>query len=514
LRTDDYAKLIVDAASVESKRNIYYLMPFAERLSFVAQQFRALNLVWALAKTGKIRKQTNVAVIGAGLAGVTAACALAVYGCGISVFERAKTTMPRQRETRHRMVHPEINFWPESELLTHTTSLPILEWYFSDCANVIDVIERQRKRIVSNSGGLLQFHWEHTVGSASTVRRPEEDLVSVRSQPASPDLYHVAIVAVGFQEDREYLKIEPVDYWREDNLERDEYSAKFKYFVISGCGDGGMIDALRCAYSFGRGELAIEVAEKICGTSLVKSILDAERAYSDIRPLRYTEIVKRIMTESEFSDINALLEENRKKTPGLVRLVDNVLTAPSNSKAAPIHKVMVYYQLATGVIDFQNTQLKQGATDDTYLIDGTPFRKDETKFIVRHGADPITDGFFSERDLEEFKFKQKYLSKYNFSSLPHGEYEIAKPFPAYDPNSSEFVEDRQPLAEEALRRINRNDTLQISAEEVQSADNKTVRRFTAFYDKPLRFKPPKLFGVPVNYFDSAEVPVAGPADGA
>ena len=67
------------------------------------------------------------------------------------------------------------------------------------------------------------------------------------------------------------------------------------------------------------------------------------------------------------------------------------------------------------------------------MIDGTPFRKDETKFIVRHGADPITDGFFSERDLEEFKLKQKYLSKYNFSSLPDGEYEIAKPFPAYIP---------------------------------------------------------------------------------
>jgi threonine dehydrogenase-like Zn-dependent dehydrogenase len=48
-------------------------------VNFAAQQNRALNLIWALAKDGRLQPDDRVAVIGAGLTGLTAAAGLIAH---------------------------------------------------------------------------------------------------------------------------------------------------------------------------------------------------------------------------------------------------------------------------------------------------------------------------------------------------------------------------------------------------------------------------------------------------
>jgi hypothetical protein len=500
LRSTDYAKLVIDAASLESRQNVYYLMPFAERLSFVAQQLRALNLVWALAKIGKIRPQSSVAVVGAGLAGVTAGCALAAYGCRVSVFETAEATMLRQRQTDHRIVHPEINAWPDPEVLTHTTALPMLDWYFNICSDAIKLIDDQRKQIVAACGGRLTFICEHTVRDAHPIRRLQEDLVSIESVPRCEELFHLALIAVGFDADREYLDLSPIDYWMADNLETDSQKTKFDNIVISGCGDGGMIDALRCAYSFDKGDLAIVLAGKISKTTLWPDMVDAEVGYLDTRQHSYQRVVDKILYDPEYADVNSMLDAKLRKKPGFVRLLDKVFATPASSKAAPIHKLMVYYAIERGTIIFKNTQLNRTAKEGIYEIDGVPFGNDKVKFVVRHGADPAVGHFLNQQELAAFKEKQKYLSKYNFSAIPPTDYKAAPPFPAFNPSDQAFVNHRRELAEDALRGINKNDSVHLALNELS---------YTAFHEGYLRFQPQTLFGVEVNYIDSEQLPVAG-----
>ena len=66
-------KDILALMAVDEKKypNVYFIGGRATRLTFLSQQQRALNLVWALAREGKLQPDTRLAVIGGGLAGVT-----------------------------------------------------------------------------------------------------------------------------------------------------------------------------------------------------------------------------------------------------------------------------------------------------------------------------------------------------------------------------------------------------------------------------------------------------------
>lgn len=58
------------------------------RLTLLAQQVRALNLVYALACEDYLRQGKHIAVVGGGPAGLTAARAAAHLGAVVKVFER------------------------------------------------------------------------------------------------------------------------------------------------------------------------------------------------------------------------------------------------------------------------------------------------------------------------------------------------------------------------------------------------------------------------------------------
>jgi hypothetical protein len=489
LRLDEYAKLVLDAATVKSRRNIYYLMPFAQRLSFVAQQLRAFNLVWALDRLGRVSSTKHVAVIGAGLSGVTTACALAALQCRVTVFEETEKPMFRQRNTAHRMAHPEINYWPEQAPLTHATELPMLEWYFDECVKVVEFINTQRDEVQARSGERLKFVYERLIEDV-VPSAGIDGLVSVKCSPTFVEQFHLAVVAVGFENDRTHEMIEPVPYWEDDNLDSDIESAKFTTFVISGAGDGGMIDSLRCAYNFKKGVLSAEVADEIGRARFTETILEAERRHEDRIHDAYLAIAEKIAQGGPLEQVKKLLTDHLRFKPGLVILLDKYLKYPSQSAAAPIHKVMFYYAWYHSVVQFRQGELKRRQPGvDSFECDGSAFPA-KSRFVIRHGAFPRVGQFLLHHEREEFERKQKYLSPYNFSALPPTQYKVAAPYPTYDPTAHSFISHRKPYAERALRSINPDSSIALTNAE---------SGYLAAASGHLRFTPASLFGIGVQY---------------
>src|SRR3954471_15203875 len=80
-RSSMYDDQVIDAAYLHSCPNCFFIGPFAKRVSFASQQYRAIDLVEALQRRGKLTSDSSVAVVGAGLAGLTATAALRGLRC-------------------------------------------------------------------------------------------------------------------------------------------------------------------------------------------------------------------------------------------------------------------------------------------------------------------------------------------------------------------------------------------------------------------------------------------------
>ena len=103
---------LLDKLRVYVGSNIYQVGCTASRLNVHAQQQRAFNLVWALQRFDGLQNR-RVAIIGGGIAGITAASAAAAAGASVWLYEKKGTLMHLQAGNQTRFLHPSIALWPE-----------------------------------------------------------------------------------------------------------------------------------------------------------------------------------------------------------------------------------------------------------------------------------------------------------------------------------------------------------------------------------------------------------------
>jgi len=100
------------------------------------QQIRALNLIWALDRSNRLSSASAIAVVGGGIAGLTAAMALReIFSLTadasrrtVTLFERRSVLCPLQRGCATRWVHPHIYDWPATGSTNPSAGLPIMNW--------------------------------------------------------------------------------------------------------------------------------------------------------------------------------------------------------------------------------------------------------------------------------------------------------------------------------------------------------------------------------------------------
>lgn len=231
---------LLDAFSVPDYPAVYVLGCFARRVTFYSQQVRALNFVDALCNSGRVTGRRELAVIGAGVAGLTAAAALLRRGAPVRIFERRadpgkiQGRMPLQQGCKQRVVHPHIYDWPAKGATRPEAGLPVLDWQAASAAKVIAEIGEKFAAVVQENPERVRF--EHATD------------ISITAAPATlawggkAETFEAIILAVGFGSEGDATGWH--SYWTDDDVESSDALAGGPW-LISGYGDGALTDLMR-----------------------------------------------------------------------------------------------------------------------------------------------------------------------------------------------------------------------------------------------------------------------------
>ncbi|HEU4434433.1 MAG TPA: FAD-dependent oxidoreductase, partial [Pyrinomonadaceae bacterium] len=235
--------------AVPGYQGIYILGSFARHVTIYSQQMRAFNLIDALCKTGQLRPKTKVAVVGGGVAGLTAAAAAAVRDARVTVIESDKDFFPIQRNAGNRYLHPHIYDWPLFEAETgraNTADFPFLGWEADDADKVFRKLKESWDNLLkdyprltkpktvmeANVTGLHRdAHW--IVETDAPYEKNPGEVKTVEAE--------IVILAVGFG--RELGRADVMRYWEQAPF--DAVPETTLLWLVSGYGDGGLTDLMR-----------------------------------------------------------------------------------------------------------------------------------------------------------------------------------------------------------------------------------------------------------------------------
>lgn len=465
------------AAAAVGPTGVFLLETFGRRVSFASQQVRALKLVSALAATARIAKGDRVAVVGAGIAGLTAAVALEGLDCDVVVIEPATRPLANLRHSS-RYLHPSISHWPETPLAL-TTELPFLDWYATSASEVAATVEAQ-------ATALLRAPVRYGCKVRSLVSA-SDGRVRLVVDPVLPDPVFDAVLittATGSLFGEESAR--SPSYWADDSLEYDRDRGHARRFVVYGCGDGGLSDALRLAHvGYADGRLAVDVAQHLENSNLAHFIREQERsAAAADRPGRaaiYQEAAERLSRDRECAEIYALLRRSSASGAQII-LADNDPCAPYVAESSPINKLLIADAIRCGAVTFLEGPVR--VDTDRITIGSQVFEQDGVQLLYRARERGDYENLFRMEDLQEHRARMRAIvPELDIAFWDTGQPNAAAP--PHDPSSPEFRHERFPLARLAMYQTT-------GALLSLSADGFVVQ------DAPVPGDIPKsLFGVPV-----------------
>lgn len=298
---------------------IYLLGTFDAGVTVLDQQVRALNLVRALVEEKKIpsrhsgkgtkksTSRTTIAIVGGGFSGLTAAAALLRKNADadITIFEQRDTLLPLQQGSDSRWLHPHIYDWPATGSLCGAALLPVLNWTAARASDVVVQILSEWKEVydewLTNSQRKLSLYANarhlqvHETGPDSDKLRiewvgeqrdPRDGIASHSANSStatsiqslttgSSEKFDLVILAVGFGTERDTQQ----SYWRNESYAQPSLDSQRHTFVVSGQGDGAMMDLLRLRISqFRQDRILGELFEG--KTALIKELRAIQLAYT------------------------------------------------------------------------------------------------------------------------------------------------------------------------------------------------------------------------------------------
>ncbi|HEX7855949.1 MAG TPA: hypothetical protein VF503_19875 [Sphingobium sp.] len=505
------SRTLIISASKCAPQHIYSIGPFGARVSFASQQRRALNLVWALkAENVWPRKpRPRAIVIGGGIAGVTAAIALHLQDCAVWIVDAEGSPLTLHRQARHRLVHPSINFWPEEEL-SWTTRFPFLDWYADNCPTVISTLS-----------GFWQDKFEGKVSNFIAGKtfekfgRPKGETITLNFTDGSTEDADMVFLTTGFGPERDLEHPKVQSYWTEDHLEDVLNKSPALKWIVSGTGDGGLIDALRVTYpGFMRDELALQILQIEDGPGIRAAVADIERKAQDIP----SATSRARFYEAEYTKIARDMSQNAKrKLPDLdagripVELIGR-LPAPYDLTSAPIHKIILAYSIYKKRISYRRGTLIKGTPSGHRLqVSRTKVEDVEyDKIIIRHGAKAPIWSFLSTAKVKKLRSDQQRLGDFLIVDTPPGvepQEQFYTKFPTIPGRSQhpvEFAEQRVDMAREIMRNRFKTGIKIIGSKYQIALDDADLKAAEAvFWDRPkelfgIELLPPSRTSVPMR----------------
>lgn len=264
----EIAEIILAAAQVdEYEKLVYSVGPFGLRVGFAFQQKRALNIVASMKIDGQLENNPRIAIIGGGIAGITAYLALHALGVNkTKLYEINSDVVRIQHDAAHRPIHPCYNNWPMVNFFNPTTNFPFFNWFADNAKNVADSLLARWKGHYATT--LPHIMVQHKVEKMELVNDSKEiRLYLKKKNPGGKNWisidnqdFNLIIIATGFGKESE-LEISRSDsYWTPDQLNTLREDDGIKNIYVSGIGDGGLIDCIRgCFREIDNTNLMIEL---------------------------------------------------------------------------------------------------------------------------------------------------------------------------------------------------------------------------------------------------------------
>lgn len=445
------AEFYLHAATVDDLEKCYFIGPFGQRVSFASQQMRSYLTVWALETVDgqkRLAPSSRVAVVGAGVAGLTVTAALLARKHAVTLFELGKSPLRHQEYTSHRYLHPTINFWPEHPFKP-TTNFPFFDWHEALTSEVAKQFKDDWDR-----GPKLYVNGDHFNDRVKSIERRADGVFLISEKhPGGSGPFDAVIFTTGFGQEAKVSGTDSKRYWEVDSLAT--LPSNPNGVRIAGTGDGGLVDALRAVHQdFHNGALCVDFVRAASATAtmgLVKKIED--QAVSTARTpdelsLYFATAYAELVSETP----KALLGPLDKSILRDIR-VELVGRGPSpfNRAVAPVHKFLIAHAIKQGALTFV-----RGKIDDQgkLLRNGSSVPEelpDNWIQIARLGSTPDLNGILSDAQIDELKKRQGEIGDKILKSLnpPYaddfwcaGDNGLAKPHRA----SYSFVRDRLPKA--------------------------------------------------------------------
>lgn len=391
--TDDERRTeLLRLMGVKGYPGVYVLGAFAKYVTVYAQQVRALNLIEALAKNGVLTRRSRLAVVGGGIAGLTAAAAAAVRGAGhVSVFEKLGDTMRMQRVSQQRFLHPYIYDWPENAGRGETADLPLMGWKAENASKVITQLDAQWRAIRAEVGDdrLPEPRYDREVQGIEI----EDGGSRLKFEDGGTEPFDVVIMAVGFGRD---THPHTDSYWTDARIDGLEVESgelgelgevgSGQSWLVSGYGDGALTDLMRlCTMNFLHDQVIKSVEEATREQAVVAQLMEAERT------LPGEKLAGVYLGAAE--KISGALDAVFKRRRGLGKIWLNCSPADLFSpKGSVLNRLITAYLHVRGRFELVETpgkivDLKKEDGVYTVTFEGAdaPMRVDNV--IVRHGPD-------------------------------------------------------------------------------------------------------------------------------
>jgi hypothetical protein len=239
---------IVSAAVVPGTKSVFVLGCFEKRVTVYSQQIRALNLVDGILSSGVLRPNGKIAIVGGGVAGMTAAVALAKAAPGLQQLDlfESRTRVLELQHGSSRFLHPHFYDWPAVGSEKADAGLPIMNWQAGTAGAVADALRAEFELAAQSS--VLQPYLGLPViklkpNSLGLVRVVTSDGAAINR------IYDAVILAIGFGLER-CLDGETPPYWTPSGLAGPIFTPlPHPLIFISGNGDGGLVDFQMAAFN-------------------------------------------------------------------------------------------------------------------------------------------------------------------------------------------------------------------------------------------------------------------------
>jgi hypothetical protein len=235
---DQVWKEIIRLTEVPHAPGLFVLGSFARRVTVYSQQLRALNLADALAGLGFLRRETRVAVVGAGFAGLTMSAALAKMGASVTIFDRYNVLAGLQNSCKTRYLHPHIYDWPSKRIQDVAAGLPFLSWAAGNADDVVAAVADEWRAMATDHG--IVEHFGREVRELQQAHGQWEVRLDGQEHP---ECFELVILAVGFGVEKPDRREKSYSYWADLPLKHELVQKKL--WLVSGAGDGALTDVMQ-----------------------------------------------------------------------------------------------------------------------------------------------------------------------------------------------------------------------------------------------------------------------------